>query len=1182
MASTHPTGTGGQSLDIRAQKKKVFLRWVVHYVAPYGITVTDLVEDMRDGTVLLLLLKVLTGKDPTPNWKAPTTPKAPRPPGEDEPQLEMQKTSSGAALAIKRADRITNVHNGLLFLSRNAKGVSLSHLSAEDIVNGKMKSIFDLVYELVREFELRKLLGARLAVGADLGSLEHQCQALIRLVSDTLAHYVHVDLNAFPHDFADGLCLAALLHATEYTLIDLYSIVVAAPGAPRRGEALLDHAMGIAHTLGVPRLIDASDATSLSSECFITYFATALNIMNDRAPSPDDRPLALAQVRELVAENSRLKAAAKVIQAKLASVDDHKRELAAEFDEASAEKDATVRAARAEVDDLSTRLNELRSQLATAVAANARLQASLDTLVQDSSAAAVASSGTAVSPPEGVVALVATRIYGASALWDASPEVMVAAESLLLRLVRTLLVERSGYEVSCSDGSLLIAFSSALSAVAFCMRVQIEAIDLPWPERLASLHPDFVATEQSMDRSTIFRGLRLGIGVHVGRPTLKSTAVTSSGVTRAVYVGGDVTLTKWLAQAAAGGQTVLTHKAYGAVAKSLHTLDLRVHEESLGKFEVSGEIQATGQLFSLLPEFLVHRRFPQLRLKGSASDAADAAKNALSATERKYRLLQERNAALNNSLKTLSAQVGSANEYALRLASKLRSINSNSGTDKELASLVAELDSVMSRQDKLSSQLAMASAERDVLNYELTEVKDTLVSERNSIAADMAAHARSDLETEAARDADPGSGGSHMMYNHNPKLVQQIEELQLSLRKATRAAAAKEIGLKEQLRTTRKQLEAAQESIRVLDFKLQHNIYTDPEEAVPLDDVLNDSNLPENFPHLPGSAASGGGGPAGTSLSPHASRHTRRHSVSHGSQSSIDSPTHRSETGIAGLPTLPRIATESDNEPAAVQVGTRRAHSEIEWSKERLVELAQQKKARAHSRSRSRSRSRSPTRSPPGSLDNSAASVRLNKSAAGALDASLSNARGLAGPPKINKRVQTKHHARVAVAKVLNVIYTRPLQEMYSTKTELAQGHALALLYDTLTSALSTLLALFPGTIDFLYSLKLFVAALDERYKWLHTARSDVKYDDIVDIVHGFCEDIGVLADPAVASKFNSFFRPPEDRDATDPVTPKSPLSPLSPLSPRLASTHRKSLAPRSPNSPNAPLIPRRRRSSRA
>jgi class 3 adenylate cyclase len=151
---------------------------------------------------------------------------------------------------------------------------------------------------------------------------------------------------------------------------------------------------------------------------------------------------------------------------------------------------------------------------------------------------AVAMCAGGVAPPSGQIAIVFSDITRAASLWEYQPEAMRVATILHNDLLRGLLAEHRGYEVTSSisggggggdggweragvttsgEGSFCMAFQEPLDALAWCVEVQQELLRVDWPDALGE-HPGAAEEWGDTDDRLIFRGLRVRMGIHFGEP----------------------------------------------------------------------------------------------------------------------------------------------------------------------------------------------------------------------------------------------------------------------------------------------------------------------------------------------------------------------------------------------------------------------------------------------------------------------------------------------------------------------------------------------------------------------------------------------------------------------------------------------------------------------------------------
>ncbi len=159
--------------------------------------------------------------------------------------------------------------------------------------------------------------------------------------------------------------------------------------------------------------------------------------------------------------------------------------------------------------------------------------------------------------PEGEVTLVFSDIAGAASLWEFNPQAMKEASLLHNDLLRSLLKKHQGYEVpfirdgNSGEGSFFMAFQETSNALEWCQEVQQELIKAEWPEALLE-HPGASEEWASTENRLIYRGLRVRMGVHVGKPK----QVRDSMTRKMEYLGPCVNVVAYITAMAHGGQVM--------------------------------------------------------------------------------------------------------------------------------------------------------------------------------------------------------------------------------------------------------------------------------------------------------------------------------------------------------------------------------------------------------------------------------------------------------------------------------------------------------------------------------------------------------------------------------------------------------------------------------------------------
>ncbi|KAF8179042.1 hypothetical protein K438DRAFT_1843469, partial [Mycena galopus ATCC 62051] len=150
-----------------------------------------------------------------------------------------------------------------------------------------------------------------------------------------------------------------------------------------------------------------------------------------------------------------------------------------------------------------------------------------------------------VPPPVGHVAIVLTSIKGLMHLRDVNPALPTAIH-LHNTLLRRFLRICGGYEAKTGNDSFMCSFPTALAAVWWCMTVQVELLDVPWPlEILECADGKAIYDEERL----IARGLSVRMGIHCGTPVCERDRVTN----RMDYFGSIVNQCSRIEGSAAGG-----------------------------------------------------------------------------------------------------------------------------------------------------------------------------------------------------------------------------------------------------------------------------------------------------------------------------------------------------------------------------------------------------------------------------------------------------------------------------------------------------------------------------------------------------------------------------------------------------------------------------------------------------
>lgn len=162
-------------------QKKIFGRYVAQQLRNNGIKqdVKDIVEDLKDGTLLVTLVEVLSGKEMSPKPKA----------------------------AKMRIQQIDNVNEALKFI----KSVGIkTNCSAEDLVDGNAKFVLGLVFAVIIKY---------MKLDEDDAESTDVKEALLLWLRNKTTGYANLSIDNFTKSFQDGLVFCALIHKMRPKLI---------------------------------------------------------------------------------------------------------------------------------------------------------------------------------------------------------------------------------------------------------------------------------------------------------------------------------------------------------------------------------------------------------------------------------------------------------------------------------------------------------------------------------------------------------------------------------------------------------------------------------------------------------------------------------------------------------------------------------------------------------------------------------------------------------------------------------------------------------------------------------------------------------------------------------------------------------------------------------------------------
>jgi predicted ATPase/class 3 adenylate cyclase len=212
---------------------------------------------------------------------------------------------------------------------------------------------------------------------------------------------------------------------------------------------------------------------------------------------------------------------------------------------------------------------------------------------------------------------------------------MRVALDLHNQVLRAQLSSTSGYEVKTQGDSFMVVFSSVLDAVRWCLLAQEALLIAPWPEGVLN-HPQASEEQGSQGRRSLYRGLRVRMGVHAGEAERRVDERTGS----VDYLGLTVNMAARVADAGNGGQVLLSGAAWSQVSHNLEELG-HPSVKPLGEFRLKG-IEDPVTLVEVLPASLADRRFGPLRAIEERRGNLPSVTGSLVGREQELALLEQR------------------------------------------------------------------------------------------------------------------------------------------------------------------------------------------------------------------------------------------------------------------------------------------------------------------------------------------------------------------------------------------------------------------------------------------------------------------------------------------------------------------------------------------------------------
>ncbi|KAJ9638542.1 uncharacterized protein PV06_09571 [Exophiala oligosperma] len=212
-------------------QEKTFTKWLNNKIVSREVAVKSLVTDLSDGIILIHLLEVLSNES-------------------------LGRYASNPRLRVQKFE---NVNKSLEFIK--SRGIQMTNIGAEDVVDGNRKIILGLIWTLILRFTISDINEEGMTAK----------EGLLLWCQRKTACYEGVEVRDFSSSWNDGLAFCALLDIHRPDLIDFDTL----DKSDHKGNMKL--AFDIASKeIGIPDLLDVEDVADVprpDERSLMTYIA---------------------------------------------------------------------------------------------------------------------------------------------------------------------------------------------------------------------------------------------------------------------------------------------------------------------------------------------------------------------------------------------------------------------------------------------------------------------------------------------------------------------------------------------------------------------------------------------------------------------------------------------------------------------------------------------------------------------------------------------------------------------------------------------------------------------------------------------------------------------------------------------------------------------------------------------
>ncbi|KAM3467463.1 hypothetical protein NHJ13051_008922 [Beauveria bassiana] len=212
-------------------QQKTFTKWLNAKLIQRDLEVKDIVQDMSDGVLLIHLLECLSNES-------------------------LGRYASKPKLRVQKFE---NANLALDFI--RSRGVQMTNIGAEDIVDGNRKIVLGLIWTLILRFTISDINQEGMSAK----------EGLLLWCQRKTACYDEVEVRDFSASWNDGLAFCALLDIHRPDLIDFDSL----DKSDHKGNMQLAFDLA-SEEIGIPKLLDVEDVADVAKpdeRSLMTYIA---------------------------------------------------------------------------------------------------------------------------------------------------------------------------------------------------------------------------------------------------------------------------------------------------------------------------------------------------------------------------------------------------------------------------------------------------------------------------------------------------------------------------------------------------------------------------------------------------------------------------------------------------------------------------------------------------------------------------------------------------------------------------------------------------------------------------------------------------------------------------------------------------------------------------------------------